>query len=123
MAHTVRHADPDAQVASADAATERKYQRRWWTLAMLSLSLLIIGLDNTILNVALPSLQREFQSTSSQLQWMVDSYIVIFAGLLLTLGALGDRFGRAKGLQAGLVTFGTASLAAAYAQSADQLIA
>lgn len=123
MAHTVRHADPDAQVASADAATERKYQRRWWTLAILSLSLLIIGLDNTILNVALPSLQREFQSTSSQLQWMVDSYIVIFAGLLLTLGALGDRFGRAKGLQAGLVTFGTASLAAAYAQSADQLIA
>lgn len=106
-----------------DFAAERKYQRRWWTLTVLSLSLIIIGLDNTILNVALPTLQREFRSTASELQWMVDSYIVVFAGLLLTFGALGDRFGRARGLRAGLVIFGLASGWAAYAQSAEQLIA
>lgn len=98
------------------------YRRRWWTLAILALSLVIIGLDNTILNVALPSLQQEFQATSSQLQWMVDSYIVVFAGLLLTLGALGDRYGRAKALQVGLVIFAGASLWAAYAGSVNALI-
>ncbi len=103
--------------------TSPKYLRRWWTLAILSLSLVIIGLDNTILNVALPSLQREFDASSSQLQWMVDSYVVVFAGLLLTLGALGDRFGRAKALQLGLVIFGGASIWAAYAGSAETLIA
>ncbi len=100
-----------------------KYRRRWWTLAVLSLSLLIIGLDNTILNVALPTLQREFAASASQLQWMVDSYVVVFAGLLLTFGALGDRFGRGRALQAGLLIFGGASLWAAYASSAEALIA
>jgi EmrB/QacA subfamily drug resistance transporter len=100
-----------------------KYRRRWWTLAVLSLSLLIIGLDNTVLNVALPTLQREFGASASQLQWMVDSYVVVFAGLLLTFGALGDRFGRARALQAGLLIFGGASLWAAYASSAEALIA
>jgi EmrB/QacA subfamily drug resistance transporter len=109
--------------AAPDPRTQRKYRQRWWTLAVLSLSLLIIGLDNTILNVALPTLQREFTSSASELQWMVDSYIVVFAGLLLTFGALGDRFGRARALQAGLVIFGLASFAAAYSQSAEQLIA
>ena len=89
-----------------DTINPETYARRWWTLGVLSLSLLIIGLDNTILNVAIPTLQREFDASSSQLQWMVDSYVVIFAGLLLTLGALGDRFGRGKALQAGLVIFG-----------------
>jgi MFS family permease len=81
--------------------TSAKYRRRWWTLAVLSLSLVIIGLDNTVLNVAIPTLQREFDASASQLQWMVDAYVV-FAGLLLTLGALGDRFGRGRALHAGL---------------------
>lgn len=107
--------------ASHDASAT--YRRRWWTLAILSLSLVIIGLDNTVLNVALPTLQREFGASSSELQWMVDSYVVVFAGLLLTLGALGDRFGRARALQAGLLIFGGASLWAAYASSAGELIA
>ena len=100
-----------------------KYRRRWATLAVLSLSLLIIGLDNTILNVALPSLQRAFDASASQLQWMVDSYIVVFAGLLLAMGALGDRFGRAKALTAGLIIFGVTSFWAANAGSASELIA
>jgi EmrB/QacA subfamily drug resistance transporter len=98
------------------------YARRWKTLAVLALSLLIIGLDNTILNVALPSLQREFDASSSTLQWIVDSYLLVFAGLLLTMGTIGDRFGRKLALQSGLVIFGGASLAVLAVNTADQLI-
>jgi MFS family permease len=99
------------------------HARRWKTLGVLSLSLLIIGLDNTILNVALPSLQEEFNASSSTLQWIVDSYLLVFAGLLLTMGTLGDRFGRKLALQAGIAIFGCASLAVLVADSANQLIA
>ena len=69
----------------------RVHARRWKTLAVLALSLVIIGLDNTILNVALPTLQEAFDASSSTLQWMVDSYPLVFAGLLLVFGTLGDR--------------------------------
>jgi EmrB/QacA subfamily drug resistance transporter len=102
---------------------ETIYRRRWATLGVLSLSLVIIGLDNTILNVALPTLVRELGATASQLQWMVDSYVLVFAGLLLTMGALGDRFGRKLALSVGLVVFGLSSIAAAFADSANTLIA
>jgi EmrB/QacA subfamily drug resistance transporter len=98
------------------------YARRWKTLAVLSLSLLIIGLDNTILNVALPSLQEQFDCSSSTLQWIVDSYLLVFAGLLLTMGTLGDRFGRKRALQAGLVLFGGSSLAVLVVDTSTQLI-
>ena len=99
------------------------YARRWKTLAVLTLSLLIIGLDNTILNVALPSLQKQFDASASTLQWMVDSYLLVFAGLLLTMGTLGDRFGRKLALQCGLVLFGGASLAVLLVETSGQLIA
>jgi MFS transporter, DHA2 family, multidrug resistance protein len=104
-------------------AETRVYARRWKTLAVLSLSLLIIGLDNTILNVALPSLQKEFDTSTSTLQWMVDSYLLVFAGLLLTTGTLGDRFGRKLALQAGLLLFGGASLSVLLVDTSGQLIA
>ena len=100
----------------------QKYRRRWWTLAVLSLSLLLVELDSTILNVALPTLQREFDASASALQWLVASYILVFAGLLLFMGALGDRFGRKWALLAGFLVFGLASLAASYAGSMNQLI-
>src|SRR3954453_9177498 len=100
-----------------------KYQRRWRTLAVLSLSLVIIGLDNPILNVALPTPQEEFHASGSELQWMVDSYLLVFAGLLLPLGALGDRIGRKKTLTAGLVIFGAASVAAALSDGTTAMIA
>jgi EmrB/QacA subfamily drug resistance transporter len=100
-----------------------QHARRWKTLAVLSLSLVIIGLDNTILNVALPTLQHEFDASPSKLQWMVDSYLLVFAGLLLVFGVLGDRFGRKRALQAGISIFGLASLGALVADSADQVIA
>jgi MFS family permease len=82
------------------------YRRRWWTLVVLCFSLLIIGVDNTILNVALPTLVRVLHASASQLQWMVDAYTLVFAGLLLTAGSLGDRFGRKKTLSLGLLIFG-----------------
>ncbi len=102
---------------------ERAYERRWWILAVLCFSLLVIVLDNTILNVAIPTIVRELHATNSQLQWMVDSYVLVFAGLLLTAGSLGDRFGRRGALQVGLVLFGLGSLASALASTPDQLIA
>jgi EmrB/QacA subfamily drug resistance transporter len=100
-----------------------QYARRWKTLGVLSLSLVIIGLDNTILNVALPTLQDHFHASASRLQWMVDAYLLVFAGLLLVFGTLGDRFGRKLALQAGVSIFGLASLAAPFAASSGQVIA
>ncbi len=104
-------------------ADARKYRLRWKTLVVLALSLMLIGLDNTILNVAIPTLQTEFSASASQLQWMVDSYILVFAGLLLAMGGLGDRFGRAKLLRIGLVIFGISALGASFATSSGQIVA
>jgi EmrB/QacA subfamily drug resistance transporter len=104
-------------------AQERAYERRWWILAVLCFSLLGIVLDNTILNVAIPTIVRDLDATNSQLQWMVDAYTLVFAGLLLTGGSLGDRFGRRGALQLGLVIFGLGSLASAFASTSEQLIA
>ena len=104
------------------ASSASTYRKRWWILGLLSMSLLIIGLDNTVLNVAIPTLQREFDATATELQWMVDAYILVFAGLLLTMGSLGDRFGRKRALQIGIVLFGLSSLFAAFADSTAQLI-
>ena len=84
---------------------ERVYERRWWTLGVLCLSLIMVIVGNTVLNVALPTLVRELDATSTQLQWIVDVYGLVFAGLLLTGGALGDRFGRKGALTIGLVIF------------------
>src|SRR3954449_11821418 len=97
--------------------------RRWWTLGVLSLSLLVIGLDNTILNVALPTMQRDLDASASQLQWIVDVYMLVFAGVLLTAGSLGDRFGRKRALSVGLAVFGLGSLGSALAGSPELLIA
>src|SRR5918999_4623701 len=104
-------------------SAETIYDRRWWTLVVLSVALLTISLDNTILNVALPTIERELEASSGQLQWIVDSYTLVFAGLLLTMGALGDRFSRRGALVSGLVVFGAGSLTSAFATSADMLIA
>jgi EmrB/QacA subfamily drug resistance transporter len=110
-------------LASASTTAARVHARRWWTLAVLCLSLVLIGLDNTVLNVALPTIQRTFRATAAELQWMVDAYVLVFAGLLLTMGALGDRFGRARALQVGLILFGGSSLLAPLATETWHLIA
>src|SRR6478736_778876 len=98
------------------------HRRRWWTLGVLCVSLMVISVDNTILNVALPSIVRDLGADGSQLQWIIDSYTIVFAGLLLTAGALGDRFGRKKALMTGLVLFGTFSAFASQAGSPTELI-
>ncbi len=110
-------------MAADDNYLDTGHPKRWWTLIVLNLSLLVIALDNTILNVALPTLVRDLSASSSQLQWIVDSYVLVFAGLLLTAGALSDRFGRRLGLFAGFAIFGLGSALAAWAQSPEQLIA
>jgi DHA2 family multidrug resistance protein-like MFS transporter len=99
------------------------YPRRWQALAVLALSLLVICIDNTILNVALPSLRADLGADSSETQWIVDSYMLVFAGLLLVGGTLGDRFGRRRALFAGLGIFGAGSVLAALSGSAHELIA
>lgn len=101
---------------------DRKYRMRWWTLAVLSASLLIIIVDDTIANVALPTLQRELGASASALQWIVNSYILVFGGLLLTMGTLGDRFGRRRFLLLGFLVFGASSLYGAFGGSAAELI-
>jgi EmrB/QacA subfamily drug resistance transporter len=110
----------DLRVAMASSTT---YQRRWWALAVLCLSLVVLAMDNTILNVALPTLAQDLEATGSQLQWMVDAYLLVFAGLLLTMGAVGDRYGRKLALDAGLVVFVAASATSAFAGSPEVLIA
>lgn len=102
---------------------EQAHARRWWTLAVLCLSLIVISIDNTILNVALPDIVESVGATGSQLQWIVDGYVIVFACLLLTSGSLGDKFGRKKVLTGGLVLFATFSALAAFSGSAWTLIA
>lgn len=108
--------------AELDPLPPHVHERRWVILAVLCLSLLIIVMDNTILNVAIPTLMNDLGATNSQIQWIIDSYVLVFAGLLLTTGSLSDRFGRKGALQIGIVLFGIGSAAAAMAQTADQLI-
>jgi EmrB/QacA subfamily drug resistance transporter len=104
-------------------SAELVHRRRWWTLVVLSISLIVVSLDNTILNVALPSIAGDLNASSSDLQWVVDGYMLVFAGLLLTAGSLGDRFGRRRALSAGLIVFATGSVLAALSGSTGELIA
>jgi len=101
----------------------RGYRQRWIALAFLAVSLLIISLDNTVLNVALPSIANDLGASASGLQWIVDAYVLVFASLLLTMGSISDRLGRKKILQAGLILFGIGSLLAALSTSTEMLTA
>lgn len=109
-----------SDVMLEDDAVQR---RRWLILGVLCLSVFVIVIDGTIINVALPTLVRELGATTSQLQWVVDAYTLVFAGLLLAAGSLGDRFGRKGFLIAGMALFGLFSALGALATSPDQLIA
>lgn len=102
---------------------EAIHARRWRILAVLNLSLVIVVAANSSLNVALPTMVRDLDATSAELQWIVDAYALVFAGLLLPMGALGDRFGRKGVLQGGLATFALGALVATLATEPWQLIA
>uniref|UniRef100_UPI001F5EDFD3 MFS transporter n=1 Tax=Actinomadura fibrosa TaxID=111802 RepID=UPI001F5EDFD3 len=97
--------------------------RRWLGLGALALSMLALGFDMTILNVALTTLSAELHASTSELQWIVDSYLLVFAALLLPAGLLGDRLGRKRLLIAGLAVFGAASLGGAFAGGPGGVVA
>lgn len=97
--------------------------RRWWALGGLTLGVLVVGLDVTVLSVALPTLATDLNASMSELQWFSSAYALVLAAAMLPAGLLGDRFGRRKVLVAGLILFGLASAACAYASSAGAFIA
>src|ERR1017187_1984232 len=99
------------------------HDRRWMILPVLCLSVFLVVVDNTIVNVALPSLSRDLGASTTSLQWIVDAYSLAFAGLLLAGGGIGDRFGRKGVMMVGLVFFGIFSVAAAVSHSTGTLIA
>jgi EmrB/QacA subfamily drug resistance transporter len=106
----------------ADGVRQVAYERRWWVLLVLSASVFLVVVDNLIVNIALPTLQRELDATTTALQWIVDAYALVFACLLLAGGGLGDRLGRKRALQAGLVLFALCSGFAAFAGTSGGLI-
>jgi EmrB/QacA subfamily drug resistance transporter len=99
-----------------DAASDLGHPRRWAVLAVMSLAVFVTVLDGTIVNVALPSLAVDLGASTRQLQWIVDAYLLVFTGLLLAAGGLGDKYGRKRFLILGLIVFGATS---AYAGSVD----
>jgi MFS transporter, DHA2 family, multidrug resistance protein len=99
------------------------HPRRWAVLAVLSAALYVVVADTTIVNVALPTFVRELGASTTQLQWIVDAYNLVFASLLLAAGGLGDRTGRARALTVGLVVFGATSSLAAFVDTTGALIA
>src|ERR1019366_10108597 len=116
-------ASPQSGPQVRDAAPNRSGGRSPWApLAVLCVAVLMVNLDNTILNVALPTLVEKLQATTDQLQWIVDAYSMVFGGLLLVAGSLADRFGRRRLFVCGLGVFGGGSLGAAFSGSVDPLI-
>ena len=114
------HGRPQAHGVGPDGES---HPNRWRILAVLILSLLITSIDHTIINVALPPLAVDTGASAAQLQWVVDSYTLVFAGLLLIAGALGDRFGRRSALNIGLIAFAIGSVVAATAAGVEGVIA
>ncbi len=110
------------EVRGPVVAQSKGHSRRWWILAVLCLSLFMVVVDNTIVNVALPTLSTELGASITSLQWIVDAYTLVFSALLLAFGYFGDRFGRTLALQLGLVVFGITSLLAAISTTSTQLI-
>ncbi|NUP51330.1 MAG: MFS transporter [Catenulispora sp.] len=113
---------PDTAGPAGAAAQAPANGRKWWALGGLALSLLVVGLDLTILNVALPTLATSLRASTSQLQWFANSYNLAMAVALLPGGLLGDRFGRKKLLLIALTAFGVASAFCAFASSPGELI-
>src|ERR1700728_1460382 len=97
--------------------------RRWWALIAIAASVLVVGLDLTVLNLALPTISNDLHASTSDLQWVSDAYSLVLAAAMMPAGLLGDRFGRKKVLLVALVLFGASSAACAYASGVGELIA
>jgi len=115
LSHSVRarplHEDP------------RIHERRWFLLAMMCLALVLVVMSVSGLITAIPTMQEALAASASQIQWILDAYAIVFAGSLLTAGAIGDRFGRKRALLSGLLVFGFGALFAGLASGAEQVIA
>ncbi len=111
------------RVPAAHPPEPGREPKRWLSLAVLCVALLMVNLDNTVLNVALPTLVRDLHATTTQLQWIVDAYVLVFAGLLLVGGSIADRIGRKKVFCAGLLAFAAGSAWAAFSGPTGMLIA
>src|ERR1700678_4001085 len=96
--------------------------RRWWMLGVTCLAVVVVSLDLTILNIALPAISGALRADTGDLQWLVDAYSLVFAGVMLPAGVIGDRLGRKRLLLAGLAVFLAASLWCALSVSAGELI-
>ncbi|MFE0023227.1 MFS transporter [Amycolatopsis sp. NPDC059021] len=103
--------------------TGTRNPRRWLILGVISMAQLVVLLDNTVLNLAIPKLTEDLGATTADIQWMINAYALVQSGLLLTAGSLSDRYGRKRSLLVGLLLFGLGSLAAAFSQTSGQLIA
>ncbi|HWB38425.1 MAG TPA: MFS transporter, partial [Rugosimonospora sp.] len=99
----------------------RTGSRRWWATAALAVSGIVIGIDATVLSLALPTLADDLHASTAQLQWFLDGYLLVLGAMMLPAGLLGDRFGRKRLLLGALTLFGIGSLACAYAGTAGQL--
>src|ERR671924_301765 len=108
------------QTHSAPVSVE---PRRWWVLAVMSVGTLLVFLDDTVVNTALPRISVDLDASTSALQWVIDAYVLVLAGLLLLCGSIGDRYGRKRIMTVGLVVFGLAAAGAALADSTGLLIA
>ncbi len=109
-----------SETRTAPASVE---PRRWWVLAVMSVGTLLVFLDDTIVNTALPQISVDLDASTSALQWVIDAYVLVLAGLLLLCGSIGDRYGRKRMMTIGLVVFGLAAAGAALADSTGMLIA
>jgi EmrB/QacA subfamily drug resistance transporter len=105
------------------STTTRVDPRRWWVLAVMSVGTLLVFLDDTVVNTALPQISVDLDASTSALQWVIDAYVLVLAGLLLLCGSIGDRYGRKRTMTVGLVMFGFAAAGAALADSTGMLIA
>ncbi|MCT9001505.1 MFS transporter [Microbacterium memoriense] len=111
------------EISIADAQGSRVGWRGWAALIVLMLPVLLVSVDNTVLSFALPDIALDLTPTSAQQLWIIDAYPLVLAGLLVTMGTLGDRFGRRRMLLIGATGFATVSVLAAFAPSAEWLIA
>src|SRR5580704_3105548 len=120
---TASSANPPTPTDGADLRDVTHSARRWWALVAMAASVLVVGLDLTVLNLALPTISVSLHASTSDLQWITDSYSLVLAALILPAGLLGDRYGRKRMLLIALVIFGASSLACAYMTSVGELIA
>jgi EmrB/QacA subfamily drug resistance transporter len=114
---------PPAPAAGPTTTPNGVEPRRWWVLAVMSVGTLLVFLDDTVVNTALPQISVDLDASTSALQWVIDAYVLVLAGLLLLCGSIGDRYGRKRMMTIGLVVFGLAAAGAALADSTGMLIA